>query len=115
MDSAQATVLTIEKPPSPAPDGVPTADLARSPERFINREWSWLHFNRRVLEEAENPAHPLLEDLRIVALREVAVIREVLVTVVGDEAGRSWRSGHPVAQPPGQIECADEGGIRGAG
>ena len=48
-------------------DDDPFAD-GEAGERYFNRELSWLAFNRRVLEEACNPAHPLLERVRCLAI-----------------------------------------------
>src|SRR4051794_7671782 len=50
------------------PEATTHALAPDSPDRFINRELSWLDFNHRVVEEAENPRHPLLERLRFLSI-----------------------------------------------
>ena len=82
----------------------PIPDIERPSDLYFNRELSWLEFNQRVLDEATNPAVPLLERLKFLAICSSNLDEFFMVRVAGllEQRGAGIETKTPDGLTPAQ-------------
>ena len=99
MSAQSHTPHAITEAP-PAPEGRESALPALEPDLYINRELSWLEFNRRVLDEIEEKATPLLERVKFAAIFASNLDEFFMIRVAGVK--RKVVAGIPDRGPDGR-------------
>ena len=81
-----------------------TSSVLSDPSLYINRELSWLEFNQRVLEEAQDPSNPLLERLKFLCIvaSNLDEFFEVRVAGLKQQRESNVSEGGPDGMSPGE-------------
>src|SRR5438874_5050318 len=88
MPTAIARTTVVDEPSTEVeilPKDVPATNRFSDPRNFINRELSWLEFNRRVLEEAQDPTQPLIERVKFLTIFSSNLDEVLEISVAGIE------------------------------